>query len=426
MPLRLLKRFHHCLLMKWDAFYGPLRFLFTLRLACFLSALRNKTPIDSIPKEKRKESFEGLPGVNLIGAVHAELGLGEYARLSAGTLAATDVPFGVIDYSKHFLQRKKAPFQRDVLLSSPKHKINLFHTNANSLVDVFFAQGKEFFSRHYNIICPFWELGGFPREWTPALSLVDEVWAPSEFIQKALSVALKTPVLYMPSGITLPAFPVLGRSYFNIPDDPYVFLFAFDFYSYIDRKNPEAVIRAFRKAFPKGSERVMLVVKTMNADTKDAKWRRLCERVGEDPRIRVIHETYDKGTLLALKAVCDSFVSLHRSEGLGLGMLEAMLLEKPVICTNYSGNTDFVRADHACLVPYKLIPVEKGQYPFYKGQVWADPDVDHAAGFMEKLYRDRDLGRALGKKAAQFVRDRYDPVRCGERYKQRFLELGLI
>jgi len=119
-------------------------------------------------------------------------------------------------------------------------------------------------------------------------------------------------------------------------------------------------------------------------------------------------------------------VSLHRAEGLGLGMLEAMLLEKPVICTNYSGNLDYAKEDHACLVPYKLIPVLEDQYLFYKGQVWADPDIDQAAGSMKKLYGDRDFGHALGKKAAQFVREHYDPARCGERYKQRFLELGLI
>ena len=397
-----------------------------MQLACFIYRPKKRPSINSIPKDKRKEFYQGSAGVNLIGAVHAELGLGEYVRLSAETLSKIDVPFGAINYSEKIPQRHKASFRPDVLLKSPEHKINLFHVNADTLVDVFFAFGRKFFAKHYNIGCPFWELEKFPDEWVPALSLVDEVWAPSEFIQKSLSKALDKPVLYMPAGIALPVIPSWGRAHFNIPEAPYMFFFSFDFLSFIDRKNPVAVIRAFKKAFPEGNERAGLIIKSMNVDPKDERWKRLCELIGDDKRIRVISETMDKEELLALKAVCDCYVSLHRAEGLGLDTLEAMLLEKSVICTNYSGNLDYARDDNSCLVPYKLIPVEEDQYLFYKGQVWADPDIDCAAGYMKKLYRDRDFGQTLGKKAAQFVRDRYDPVRCGERYKQRFLELGLI
>jgi len=404
----------------------PLWFQFIMRLACFISGLEKKPSINSIPKDKRKEFYQGLPGVNLIGAVHAEFGLGEYARLSAEALSKTDVPFGVINYSEKIPQRHNASFRQDVFIEFNKHKINLFHINADSLVDVFIAFGKKFFSKRYNIGCPFWELEKFPAEWAPALSLVDEVWAPSEFIQKSLSGTIDKPVIYMPAGITLPVIPKLARTHFNVPADQYVFFFTFDFFSYIDRKNPYAVIRAFKKAFSGGNEHVGLIIKTMNVDKKDGKWRRLCEVIGDDKRIRVISETMDREELLALKAICDCYVSLHRSEGLGLGTLEAMLLEKPVICTNYSGNLDYTKDNNSCLVRFKLIPVEEDQYVFYKGQVWADPDIDHAAWYMEKLYSDRGLGNALGKKAAHFVRDRYNPVRCGERYKQRFLELGLI
>ena len=398
-----------------------------MRLACFMMRLKKKPSLDSIPKDKRKEFYQGLPGVNLVGAVHAEVGLGEYVRLSAETLSKTDVPFDVINYSEKFPQRLNASFGHDALLqSSGRYSIHLFHVNADTLVDVFFAFGAKFFSGRYSIGCPFWELEKFPEEWVPALSLVDEVWAPSEFIQKSLTDALRRPVRYMPAGIELPVFPDLGRAHFNISEDRCVFLFAFDFSSYIERKNPDAVIRAFKRAFPSGNEEVELILKTMNADEEDERWKRLCELARGDTRIRVIRETWDKVQLLALKAVCDCYVSLHRAEGLGLGMLEAMLLEKPVICTNYSGNLDFAKDDHACLVPYKLIPVEECQYLFYRGHVWADPDIDCAAGYMKKLYNDRAWGQALGKKAALYVREHYDPARCGERYKRRFLELGLI
>jgi glycosyltransferase involved in cell wall biosynthesis len=287
--------------------------------------------------------------------------------------------------------------------------------------------GKGFFERRYNIGYPFWELSKFPRAWIPPMQLLlDEVWAPSTFIQKALAEALGKAVPYMPVGVVLPKVPKLGREHFGLPADQYIFFFAFDCYSFIDRKNPYAVVAAFKKAFHLGNEKVGLIMKAMNAKESSENWKRLILDIGGDKRIRLINETMDKLELLSFKSECDCYISLHRAEGLGLGPLESMLLGKPVILTNYSGSTDYANEDNSCLVDYSLIPIQEGQYVFHENQVWADPDVEHAAWHMKRLASDPELGIALGKKAAAFIAAKYNPARCGQLYKQRLQELGML
>jgi glycosyltransferase involved in cell wall biosynthesis len=230
----------------------------------------------------------------------------------------------------------------------------------------------------------------------------------------------------MPVSVVLPAIPNLGRGHFRIPADKYLFFFAFDFYSYIDRKNPFAVVAAFKMAFPQGNERAGLIIKAMNGKESSENWKRLVNDIGGDKRIILINETMDKTKLLGLVSECDCYVSLHRSEGLGLGPMEAMLMGKPVIVTNYSGNTDYAKPDNSCLVDYSLVPVKEGQYVFHENQVWADPDVSHAAWHMKRLASEPGLGIALGKTAAAFVSENFSPARCGQLYKQRLRELGVL
>ena len=123
---------------------------------------------------------------------------------------------------------------------------------------------------------------------------------------------------------------------------------------------------------------------------------------------------------------CDCFISLHRSEGFGFGLAKSMLLGKPVIATNYSGNTDFMNQDNSCLVNYKLIKLAKKEYIFGKGQVWADPDIDHATGYMKRLVKDVEYRKRIAKVGQQYIRKHNNIKVIGEKYKTRFKELGLL
>jgi glycosyltransferase involved in cell wall biosynthesis len=382
-------------------------------------------PVSPANTKSIRRPYEGEPGVNLIGYPYAESGMGEHIRMTAASLSETDVPFGVVDFGLT-VSRQKASLDHGSLIDTNKYKANIFHVNADHILLTYAHLGRNFFERRYNIGFPFWELSKFPQAWIPPMQLLDEVWAPTSFIQKALEEALGQTVPYMPVSVVLPKVPKLGREHFGLPADQYIFFFAFDCYSYIDRKNPYAVVAAFKKAFPLGNEKAGLIMKAMNAKESSETWQRLVRDIGGDKRIRLINETMDKMELLSFKSECDCYISLHRAEGLGLGPLESMLLGKPVILTNYSGSTDYANGDNSCLVDYKLIPVQEGQYVFHENQVWADPDVDHAAWHMRRLANDPELGIALGKRAVAYIADKYNPARCGQLYKQRLQELGML
>lgn len=381
---------------------------------------------DAMPDITELHPYGGETGVNLIGYAHAELGMGEHVRMSAAALSTTDVSFGVVDCGVGTTSRQKASLDYGLLIASNKYKVNLLHVNADQMLRTYLYLGKGFLERRYNIGYPFWELSKFPRAWIPLMQLLDEVWAPTTFIQKALTEALGKTVPYMPVSVVLPRVPKLGREHFDLPADQYIFFFAFDGYSFIERKNPYAVVAAFKKAFPLGNEKAGLIVKAMNAKESSESWKRLVRDIDKDKRIRLINETMDKLDLLSFKSECDCYISLHRAEGLGLGPLEAMLLGKPVILTNYSGSTDYANEDNACLVDYSLIPIQEGQYVFHENQVWADPDIEHAAWYMKRLANDPEFGITLGKKAAAFVSANFSPAHCGQLYKKRLQELDML
>ena len=148
--------------------------------------------------------------------------------------------------------------------------------------------------------------------------------------------------------------------------------------------------------------------------------------INDDQRIVMIERVMSQAEMVGLIGLCDCFVSLHRSEGFGRGMAEAMYMAKPVIATNYSGNIDFTTSETACVVNYSLIEIGKGQYPYGDGQLWADPDIEHASWHMKRLCSDRTLAAALGRAGQQFIHNNHSPTKVGERYRKRLERLGLI
>lgn len=371
-------------------------------------------------------SQEGDKGVNLIGYAHAELGMGEHVRMSAAAFSETTVPFGVVNFNIGVQSRQKASLDHGALSESNRYRANLFHINADQMLLAFSHLGRSFFERRYNIGYWAWELAKCPEEWVPVFGMVDEIWAPSRFIQNAFAERTNLPVVYMPLCVTLPAVPKYSRKYFGLPEEPFLFLFTFDFFSYIDRKNPFASILAFQEAFDRNRNDVGLVIKVMNGDVKSADWGRMVQLIDGDPRIVVVNRNMDRSEILGLFDVCDCFVSLHRSEGFGRGPAEAMYLGKPVIVTNYSGNTDFTLPDNSCLVDFQLVAVGKGQYPFEEGQVWADPSVEHAAWYMNKCVTDSEYCQRLGRAGADYIHNHYNQRLIGGMYQQRLSELGVV
>lgn len=368
----------------------------------------------------------GAPGANLIGYAHAELGMGEHVRMSAAAFSEHKAPFSVLNFNVGVASRQKAGLEHGTLSKDNPHVANIFHINADQMLLAYCHLGDKVFSEKYNIGYWAWELSKCPDVWVPVTEMVDEIWAPSRFIQECFAERTDSPVVYMPLCVTLPKFTRLGKKHFALPSSAFVFLYTFDSFSYFARKNPFDAIRAFKLAFSNGSENVRLVLKTMNGDETSDHWKTLLELIGNDSRIVIINRTMDRAEVLALFEASDCFVSLHRSEGFGRGPAEAMYLGKPVIVTNYSGNTDFTLADNSCLVDYELIPVADGEYPFHQGQVWAQPDVEHAASHMRKVWEDEGFRRTIGARASAYLKENFSAASVGKRYVDRLRELGFM
>ena len=363
----------------------------------------------------------------LVGYPKAELGMGEHVRLSALAMSQTDVPFAIHNFNHNVVARQQDDRFARWISDDVNYAVNIFHVNADQMPVVKGVLGSSFFKEHYNIGYWAWELSEFPDAWLSSLEMVDEIWAPSRFIQQSISEKTDKPVVWMPLAVHVDEpNPKLDRAYFDIPQNTFVFLFYYDLASYSTRKNPKGTIEAFRRAFSDRSMRVTLVIKTMAREWHEEELAMLKVMADEDERIMLIDTVLSHEEMPALVSVCDCFVSLHRSEGFGRGMAEAMCLGKPVIATNYSGNTDFMNKGNACMVDYTLIPVQKGEYPHASGQVWADPDLECAASWMERLVDDRKLCQTLGQKAKEDMQSFHSPLRIGERYKLRLQQLGLV
>lgn len=359
-------------------------------------------------------------GANLIGYARGEFGMGEHVRAVAEALDEVGGNFSIINVPETGIHGEGDGRVESWITDRQEYTTNIFHINADVLPSLYFRLGPEFFERRYNIGYWAWELADCPSEFDMAAKMMDEVWGISEFVTNAFRQNFQLPVVNMPLAVELP--PIEGnysKRYFGLEEEEFVFLFTFDGASFLERKNPLALIRAFRNAFPKKTEKARLLLKTMNISRDDPKWKLIAREAAKDRRITIYDKRLKRDEVLGLYIACDSFVSLHRAEGFGRCLAEAMLLGKPVVATGYSGSNDFIREDTACVVDFRLIPVEEGAYPFWQNQMWADADVEHAAAQMRKLFYDDSFRREIARSGQAFIRDNFNYGVVGARYKDR-------
>ncbi|MGR4872140.1 glycosyltransferase family 4 protein [Variovorax sp. LARHSF232] len=276
-------------------------------------------------------------------------------------------------------------------------------------------------ARTYRIAYWYWEFASIPDLWVAKARQVDEVWAATEFVAKGLQERLKVPVRTLFPGVKLAPFEKRSRASFGLAEEPYTFLFTFHMMSVMERKNPLGLIRAFKSAFT-SADGASLVLKTSYGDRYPEQMRELRE-AAEGTNIRVIDEVYSPDAVLALIDACDAYVSLHRSEGLGLTMAEAMLLGKPVVATNFSGNVDFMDESNSLLVDYELKKLGWPIPPYDAHLSWAEPSVAHAAQHMRRLYDDQAWGRELGLRGKASAEASLSLEAAGQRFAARLAEI---
>jgi len=351
-------------------------------------------------------------GVNLIGHASRNYGIGVTLRHFASALIDLGIPVSVFDLAtdSHIQgsDDSLARFRVERMSELP-HSINLFCLSSQELCDrlLELEPADVSWNERLNVALVWWELPQVPPQWVPALGAFDVLLAGSWFIRELLSFSVPGSIpLYVPYPLSMPTTTRVDRASVGVPDDRFAFYFSFDPFSSFERKNPGAVLAAFKKAFT--SEPVQLVVK-MNVPAEslhkapyDAQ--ALAKECSSDPRVSVIASSGSYSDALGLlDGCCDCFVSLHRAEGLGLGPMEAMLLGKPTILTAWSGSMSYANASTACLVPYSFTHPSGWTEPSFdslflgaRGR-WAEPSISAAASHMRRIFDDSEFRESIAR-----------------------------
>jgi glycosyltransferase involved in cell wall biosynthesis len=291
------------------------------------------------------------------------------------------------------------------------YPINLVCVNADALPGFAHEAGPGFFEHRDTIGWWWWELAEFPEQWLGSFRHVDELWAGSHFVAEAFAAVAPVPVTRVPVPVSVTGSPRPQRERLGLPGG-FLFLFAFDHRSVLARKNPLGVIDAFLQAFPEPGE-ASLVLKSINGEQRPDDRDRVLRAAAGHRHIVVRDEYLEPPDKDRLVASCDCYVSLHRSEGFGMTMAEAMFLGKPVIATGYSGNLDYMTPENSWLVDYRLTEIGPGADPYMPGARWADPNVEHAAALMRAVVEDPEEAERRAQRGARDIRRAHSPAVAG-------------
>ncbi len=360
------------------------------------------------------------PGVNVVGFLRGELGIGESARQLVRALDAAGVPVAVRSTEVGSASRHdSAPTAPSTVAATYDTTVICVNADLSQAVATAFP---ELLDRSYRIGMWYWEVEDFPPSQYGGFAPLDEVWVATDFVRRAVERHSPVPVRTLTPPLPQRVGPVrLTRADLGWPSDP-VFLFAFDFLSTAERKNPWGAVDAFTRAFGPNDGPV-LVVKSINADKRPVEAERLRLHVARHPHVRLDERYLAANERDALMALADCYVSLHRSEGLGLTMAEAMAWGKPVVATAYSGNLQFMTDENSFLVPWTPTTIPAGAAPYPAGSIWADPDLDAAAAVLRLVVDDPDLAAERGGRAAADIATLHSPEAAGRRIAARLAEL---
>jgi glycosyltransferase involved in cell wall biosynthesis len=380
----------------------------------------------ALSSDKKVETETGSfpDGINLVGYLRTESGVGAAARNYLRALQTLSLPVSLHDVSDVQGNRSQ---DRTILEfgATSQYEVNLVCVDAQVHYAVRSALGEDFFEGRYNIAIWAWEQLRFPEKWYDRFAYYDEIWVGTSFIANVLAPIAPIPVIRVPPVLTLaePDCRQTGRHRLGVNNDDFVFLFIFDFHSRARRKNPLAVIRAFKTAFG-SSERARLVMKCVNAHSARPDFDQMRQEAEGYP-ITLYEGYWPIQDVRDLMAACDSYVSLHRSEGTGLTISDAMALGKPVIATGWSGNMDFMNVNNSFPVAYELVKLEENAGPYQAGELWADPSVTHAAELMRQVYTDREGAAARGRVAQQDLQAHYSEKAVAVLIRQRLDAIAL-
>lgn len=385
-------------------------------------ALVNKT----IEKEVSKAEWIFSPdvnpkGLNYVGVIRGEIGLSQSCRLIARAIDSTNLDYLIINFNQISAISQTDSSWDHRIVQNPKYSINLFHLNPPELALAYSSLGKGFWENRYNIGFWLWELQDFPEEWVPSLKLVDEIWTPSEFVSDTFRKITNKPVYTVSYPIEVQIDLNMNRNYYGLPNDKFLFLTMYDCNSTIERKNPIGTILAFKQTFKPTNQDVGLIIKVNNPQAKDLKVIR--DLLLGYKNVYIIAKTLSKLEVNSLIHCANVLVSLHRAEGYGLPIAEAMSLGIPAIATNWSANTEYMNASNSCPVSFALVELKENYAMYKKGSLWAEPEIDHASHYMLRLYNDKEYYNEISVNAKNYMKSYNDISKASLKIEQRIEEI---
>ncbi|ADG75254.1 glycosyl transferase group 1 [Cellulomonas flavigena DSM 20109] len=350
------------------------------------------------------------PGVNVVGYLGGDIGIGESARLVLEALRAAGVPTRAVPVERH-LQSRRRPYAE---ATGPAHGTTVVCVNAD-LTPSIARTVPHLLAGGARVGMWYWEVEEFPPELGASAALLDEVWVATDFVRAAVAPHVAVPVRVVTPPLPQVRATSVSRAELGLPADRPVVLFVFDYLSTVGRKNPLGAIEAFRRAFAP-DEGPVLVLKSINGDRRHAEAERVRLRAAAEPDVVLLEDYLDAPARDALVASCDLYLSLHRAEGLGLTMAEAMAYGRPVVATRYGGNMQFMTDENSFLVPFSRVPVGPEDAPYPPGSPWAEPDLDAAAVLLRVLVEDPEEAARRGARAARDIAELWSPAAVAPRW----------
>jgi glycosyltransferase involved in cell wall biosynthesis len=400
--------------------------------ALYLDELRRVCEEDApIPLQE-----EGPPpiGINAIASWAGATGLAEAGRRAALALMNEGVAIATQDVNLWAkVDHSRVPPEIASLPQGHPYPIGLSFLNINEfhVVEGWQLRGH---GTPYLIAMWYWELPALPADMIREIPRVDEIWVASEFVRDVFLRYTTKPIHVMPCVVEPIEDPAVTRESLGLPDEEtIIYLVTFDANSTIARKNPYGAIKAFEEAFGVGRTDVVLVVKVINLASYPVvqnDMRRHMQRLGGI----LIETDMAAGEIAALIKHADVYVSMHRSEGFGLGLAEAMYYGRPVIATGNSGNMDFMNASNSCLVGYTSMVVHRNELSdnptamalYQPGNLWVDPNVSEAARLMRWLFENPEQRTRLGQRGSEDIRRRYSSQAAGRAMRLRLEEVSAM
>jgi glycosyltransferase involved in cell wall biosynthesis len=366
-------------------------------------------------------------GINVIGWFTAESGLGESARSTLRAASAADIPVRAVSFTADCMSRMQERLPNQPVADIPADGfVNLFHVNIDHFLSSYKAPWLDKFKSGYVVAYWVWETQYLPKYLEPPLALVDEIWTPSSFCQGVFSRRSRVPVIKIPHCVELETSDKITRADLALPEDKFIFLAMADFLSTPERKNPLGALEAFLRAFGQNPEGVAMVLKISNGYLRPDVMEQIRTIIDRSSAALLLDGYLERPYVNSLISNCDCYVSLHRAEGFGLPIAEAMYLGKPVIATGWSGNMDFMNINNSLPVNYALVELDNDCMHYPKGSVWADPDLDHAAEQMQKVVNDTNWGTSIGLNAAREMRNNFSAKSVGHFMVDRLQAIGLF